>query len=290
MADFDIEQLRSFVVAIETGSLTAAAPLRCLSQSAISEQIRKLEQRANQTLLIRSKSGVLPTLAGEKLLAHARRILTLSEAAWQDLQGITVQGEMHLGITDYCKPDGLANILVHLSLKYPQLRLRTTVGRSADIENSWKNQDIDLAIVMRLCSEQSSSLSPHETLLGREAMLWAGNRISVEKPLPLVLLPEECSIHQLTIKTLKKARIPYFIQHIASSVKGIQSALEAGLGVSCLNYSSLPYSWRNTEHFPTLPQLPKAEFVLLNGKNRYNQFTESKLDLSDSIINNFSRF
>jgi len=285
---FDIEQLRSFITAVETGSLTAAAPLRYLSQSAISEQIRKLEQSADQTLLIRSKRGVSPTLAGKKLLSHARGIVALSEAAWHDLQHIPLQAEIHLGITDYCRPEQLATILAHLSITHPQIKLRTTVGKSANIEHAWKNEEIDIAIVMRLSHESSLALKPYETLLYREDMLWAGSQRSTDKPLPLVLLPEDCSIHQMAIKTLTQYHVPYFIQHIASGVKGIQSALDAGLGVTCINDSSLPRGFNSVGNFSTLPKLPVAEFILLNHHEKGGYLGEKRLDFSGAIKDIFS--
>ncbi|MFT4268248.1 MAG: LysR family transcriptional regulator, partial [Xenophilus sp.] len=74
MQDFDLAQLRTFVAVADAGSLTAAAPRVFLSQSAVSEQLRKLEERAGHPLLVRGKSGAVPTPAGERLLAHARRL------------------------------------------------------------------------------------------------------------------------------------------------------------------------------------------------------------------------
>jgi len=97
MHHFSLDQLKSFVAVAETGSLTAGAPLVFLSQSAVSEQLRKLEARAGQSLLVRSKSGVVPTAAGQRLLVHARRLLSLSEEAWRDLRGVALQGTLRLG-------------------------------------------------------------------------------------------------------------------------------------------------------------------------------------------------
>ena len=86
MQGFDLEQLRTLVAVVDAGSLTAAAPRVFLSQSSVSEQMRKLEERAGQSLLTRSKAGVSPTEAGARLLVHARRILALSDEAFRDLQ------------------------------------------------------------------------------------------------------------------------------------------------------------------------------------------------------------
>ena len=87
MQAFDLEQLRTLVAVVEAGSLTAAAPRVFLSQSAVSEQMRKLEERVGQALLTRSKAGVVPTPAGVRLVTHARKLLALSDEAFRDLRG-----------------------------------------------------------------------------------------------------------------------------------------------------------------------------------------------------------
>ena len=79
MHGFDLEHLRTLVMAVDAGSLSAAVPFRCLSQSALSEQLRKLEERAGQPLLIRSKTGVRPTAAGERLRLGA----TCTKCPWR---------------------------------------------------------------------------------------------------------------------------------------------------------------------------------------------------------------
>ena len=81
MQAFEIDQLRTFVHVVKCGSVTAGAPEVFLSQSAASEQLKKLEDRAGKLLLVRSKSGVQPTAAGLVLLAHAQRLLAMSDEA-----------------------------------------------------------------------------------------------------------------------------------------------------------------------------------------------------------------
>jgi len=93
MRPFDLDLLRSFTVAMESGSLSEAAPRLCRSQSALSEQLRKLEAFTGVTLLERGKKGVRPTPAGERLMVHARELLALSDRALEDVRGVTFAGE-----------------------------------------------------------------------------------------------------------------------------------------------------------------------------------------------------
>src|SRR6478736_6184744 len=91
MQPLDLEQLKTLVAVVDAGSLTAAAPVLFLSQSAVSEQMRKLEERCGHALLTRSKAGVAPTPAGLRLLGHARRLLAASAEALRVQHGETLR-------------------------------------------------------------------------------------------------------------------------------------------------------------------------------------------------------
>ncbi len=266
MNTFDLEHLQSFVTAVDAGSITAAAPLRCLSQSALSEQLRKLEIRTGQTLLYRAKSGVIPTLAGERLLTHARSLLEMAERAWQDLQGINLSGEVNIAMTDYCRPGIAIDAMAYLSRLYPDLRLRTRGGTSADISAAWQRGELDLAIVMRIAGENSLPVTAREKVLFREPLRWVeaakGIQQNISAPVSLALLPEGCTLHKEACRILKHHHRPFVIRHIASGVRGLQEAVTAGLGIGCLNLSSIHPSEMTFPANLALPDLPDVEFVL----------------------------
>ncbi|WP_269059212.1 LysR family transcriptional regulator [Paracidovorax cattleyae] len=150
MRPFNLEQLRTFVAVADAGSLAAGAPQVFLSQSAVSEQLRKLEQHAGQALLVRSKAGVVPTAAGLRLLAHARQLLALSESAWHDLRGARLEGVLRLGVTDYFRPAELAGLLARMQARHPGVRLQVTVQKSGDVEAGYAQGAFDVGIAMRL--------------------------------------------------------------------------------------------------------------------------------------------
>ena len=131
MRGFDLDQLRTFAAVADAGSLTAAAPRLHLSQSTVSEQVRKLEARAGVPLFVRSKRGVEPTPAGARLLQHARRIVALNEAAFDELRGQAIKGELRVAITDYYRTHEVAGLLARLGECYPQLSLHVSAMKSA---------------------------------------------------------------------------------------------------------------------------------------------------------------
>ena len=267
MHGFDLEQLRTFVAAIETGSLSAAAPRVFLSQSSVSEQMRKLEQRAGTRLLTRGKSGVAATAAGNRLLLHARQILALSDAALRDLRGEELRGELRLAVTDYFRPGDIPRLLRNLSEQYPRLRVNVTIGQSDRVESGYKAGEFDIGLVMRAVERAGAANAPRRVpLLRREPLLWVaaqGSRLHLQRPLPLVLLPSSCQLHRLALRLLDRCELPCVVAHSASGVAGLQGAIAAGLGVGCINESAVTEGMLRLGAREHLPALPQAEFRLL---------------------------
>ncbi|MBW8837014.1 MAG: LysR family transcriptional regulator, partial [Burkholderia sp.] len=148
---FDLTQLRTFVAVAESGSVSAGAERVFLSQSSVSEQLKKLEERVGQPLFVRSKQGVSATPAGSRLLEHARRIIAMSEAAFEDLQGRSLDGELRIAITDYYRPHDIARILKTFSEQHPRLKLHVTVLPSAVIDShAADDASFDIGLSLRL--------------------------------------------------------------------------------------------------------------------------------------------
>jgi DNA-binding transcriptional LysR family regulator len=277
MRGFDTDQLRTFVTVADSGSLSAAAPRLFLAQSSVSEQLRKLEERAGVPLLTRGRHGAQPTPAGQRLLAHARRILALNELALQELRGHALEGELRLAVTDYFRPGEIAGMLRGLRERYPYLRLHVTVMKSAAIDAAAEMDAFDIGLSMRLPGTRGPGA--RGTVLRREPLAWVAapaEADSLPATLPLVLLPDTCSLHQYVVQRLLRKRVPFEIAHSASGVAGLQLALAAGLGMSCLNASAIgpgvaPLDAATAARLG-LPRLPEAEFFLLPGRRRESAF------------------
>jgi DNA-binding transcriptional LysR family regulator len=264
MRGLDIEQLRTFTAICDYGGLSAAAPHLCLSTSAVSEQMAKLEQRLGQSLLTRGKTGATPTAHGRRLLRHARDLLALSEAAVRDLTEAPLEGEVCLALTDYFRPASVTELLQRLRLDYPGLRLNVMVAKSAWIEANEPSPEFDIGLSMRLAGTRASAAG-EATLLRRERLYWTGAERSAgrERPLPVLALPAGCALQAFTIRTLERHRVPYRLAHSASGVAGLQLAISAGLGVACLNDSSIGPGMVRLNAAAGLPALQEVEFHLL---------------------------
>ncbi|WP_321911806.1 MULTISPECIES: LysR family transcriptional regulator [unclassified Paraburkholderia] len=269
MRGFEFDQLKTFAAVANVGSLSAAVPLLHLSQSTISEQVRKLEVRAGVPLFVRSKRGVELTPAGTRLLEHARRLVALNEAAFDEVRGQAIKGELRVAITEYFRTNEVAGLLVRLRDCYPQLSLHVSAMKSADIEVAYAKRQIDLGVVMHLSSgpfRPAADDADTRWELMREPLHWVASPMLAEQlpqALPLVLLPGDCMMHQVAVRSLEENDLPYVLVHSASGVAGLQSMLAAGLGVGCLCASAIGEGLVRLGPKHRLPTLPDAVFSLM---------------------------
>jgi DNA-binding transcriptional LysR family regulator len=284
---FDLEQLRTLVAVADAGSLTAAAPRVFLSQSSVSEQVRKLEERAGQSLLTRSKAGVVPTEAGLRLLAYARRILAMSDEAFRDLHGETLQGELHLAVTDYFRPGDLTQLLARLGEGYPGVRLHVSILKSDAMRAAYAQGEFDVGLAMNIAGV-SAAAPRASAVIRRESLAWlgaAGMKVARGEPVRLLVLPDTCSLHQFTVALLRRRRVPYALAHVASGVAGLQSALAAGLGVACLNESAISEGVARLAAPHGLPALPRVAFAFLPGRRGETNFvTRAREMLATQLV------
>jgi DNA-binding transcriptional LysR family regulator len=259
----DIDQLRTFVAAVDGGSITASAACIRRSQSAASEQIRKLEETLSTPLLVRGKGGVKTTSAGERLLGHARRLLAMHDAVVDDMKGVLLDGDIHIAMTDYFRPHTVATLLKTLKIRHPRLRLRVSTRKSALIEEE-VGSAYDLGLSMRLVAPDVPR-SRDGVVLARETLSWVAAEDFEHDELesfPLLALPESCAMHRLATGLLEQSRVPFHVSHTTSGVGGLQSAVLAGLGIAALNASAIPAGACAYVKSTKLPPLPAAEFTL----------------------------
>jgi DNA-binding transcriptional LysR family regulator len=274
---FDLELLNTLAAVADAGSLSAAAARLYRSQSAVSEQIRKLEESCGLALFVRGKKGASLTPAGARLLEHARRLLDLNDRAYRDMQGLSLAGDLRLAITDYFRPADIAAVLKRLGDQYPSLRLHVSIRKSALIERDAGSGsgDFDLGLSMRVMDpelrwQNANAVGFSSVVFRREPLVWIAAP-SFARPtgqsLPLVALPDTCSLQRYMLARLDQAGVDYFIAHSASGVAGLQSALSAGLGVSCLNASAAPPDVVPVNAACRLPKMPDVEFSLVVPKS-----------------------
>lgn len=265
---FDLNLLNTLVVIAETGSLSAAAPRLCRSQSAVSEQVRKLEDMCGLSLLIRGKAGASLTPAGERLVGRARELLAMSDAAYRDMRDAQLAGDLRFAITDYFRPKALPGILRRVRDRFPRLHLHVSICKSAAIEEEVSTGEFDIGLSMTILEKGRTKKRDADQYISlrREPLMWVADKSFMapdNSVVPLVVLPDACSLHRFVVRTLEAHGVPYVIEHSASGVGGLHMAVAAGLGITCLNASAIPEGAVPLSGFPRLPTLPEVEFGLI---------------------------
>ncbi|MCW3478630.1 LysR substrate-binding domain-containing protein [Neisseriaceae bacterium JH1-16] len=223
--------LKSFVAVVESGSFTRAGERVHLSQSTVSQQLKRLEEQFGCELVDRNGRYVVATEEGERLLGYARRLLGLMEEAVEELREGHEQGEVRIGVPEDFASDPLTSALAAFVCAYPTIRLEVTSGLSNTLWQQFCAGDYDLVLV-----KQRPGYA-----LGRavwpEPLAWFDSRVSPTRerdPLPLVVFPAGGLYRDEMIHSLDSAGRRWRISYCSASLASIRSAVAAGLGVSAL--------------------------------------------------------
>ena len=267
MPRFDLEQLYSFVAVVDNGSITAATRTLCRSPSAISVQLKNLETTCRAVLLTRTKRGMSLTPAGETLLPLAREILNLNDWTMAQMNGTSLRGRLRVAITDYFMPQSIAPMLKQLNKTFPELKLEVSVMSSSKIIEVLPDSRFDICIYFRF-SDEVPFRPDQEIILRTEQVFWVAHQDVIHTStelLPLLTLPPECKLQSRAITLLERGNVGYHIVHSASSVTGLLSAIQAGLGIGCLNESIITPDMYRLGKALTLPSLPSMQLCLYCG-------------------------
>ncbi len=233
--NLEIDLLRTFVAVADTGGFTAAAELVARTQSAVSLQIKRLEEIVGQRVFERTSRSLALTPAGETLLEYARRILDLNDESVRRIAGPPVTGVIRLGITEYFVPTELPRILARFAAAYPGVQLEVRMGLSRELRQARGAGALD-AVIVRLAPAE------RDKAIWSEAQVWVcreGMEPARGEPVPLALLPAPCVLREHAIASMTRLRRPWKLAFTGSSMASVQAAVAAGLGISIVPLSSV---------------------------------------------------
>lgn len=291
MEKLDLEILHTFVVIIEMGSYTKASNILFKSQSAISEQIQKLEVFCDAQLLHRGRYGAKPTAIGEKMYKHAKKILSLNDNIIADIRNHDLVYELTLSITDYFMPATIASVLRGLRDQCQNIQFNVSIQSSSKMLLEHTLEQYDIALFIHLNGQRLPD-NDNFMVVGHEPLCWAGSKdlsITGSAPLPIITLPKGCLLQKLAIDKLENNKISYNLSHYASSVIGMQSAIEAQLGIGCLNRSSMSKKFIDYTDILKLPALPDIDYIMYY-KSEKNPFINTIKGLVERVTSNDNAF
>ncbi|WP_447044627.1 LysR substrate-binding domain-containing protein [Vreelandella sp. H-I2] len=227
----DSEVLRTFVMIAESGSFTRAAQQLFRTPSALSMQIKRLEETLGQTLFVREARYVRLTAEGEMLLGYGRRLLKLNAEAVTQFLAPTLEGRVGLGITDDVVGRILPTVLTQFARSHPAVQVDVVVGRSIDLLARLDEGELDLALVM---SGEPGQAARGEVVRS-EPLVWAGREdgVAVQRtPLPVTLAQQGCAWRRIALHALDSAGVNYRIAYSCDHCAGQEAAMLADLAVS----------------------------------------------------------
>lgn len=264
--DFAPELLRALVAVAEAGGFTRAAERLHLTQSAVSHQIRRLEEQVGTPLFIRTTRKLALTEDGEEFLRHARQILQAHAALSQRFQASTLAGAIRFGVPENFLGDELPHLLSRFARAFPAVRLEASVSLCQDFSARIESGELDLAVAMRRAGETGG------TVLRRSRYVWAAAEDFTVPPgssLPLALSNPPCLCRTVAIEALAGSGVEWHIGFTSANLHGLRAAMLAGLGASIIAHDELEPGMKVLAPSYGLPPLPDLEFALIwsaNGK------------------------
>lgn len=262
----DLGLLKTFITVAETQSFTRSAALIGRSQSAVTQQIHKLEESLGGALLVRGKRSVTLTPRGERLLGFGRKLLLLHEQMLTDMREGETTGEVRFGSPEDFATHYLPGILKRFTETHPRITLAVNCELTLTLIEAFARGEYDLIIL----KQEPGSLYPGAQPLWREPLVWAGLpdcfaglQSKTTDTVPLVLSPAPCVYRQRTLEALAGAQIPWRLTYTSPSLAGAIAAVRAGLGLTVLPRKIVPDDLRAVARNAVLPQLNDTQICLL---------------------------
>lgn len=269
--NLDLDLLRTFVAVADLNTFAAAAAAVCRTQSAVSQQMQRLEQLVGKELFARHGRNKLLTEHGIQLLGYARKILRFNDEACTSLMFSSLQGVLTIGASDESADTILPYLLNRISSVYPKLALDVRVKRNPFMVEMLNQQEVDL-VVTTACPTHFDSM-----VLRTSPTLWycaADYILQKGEPVPLVLLDEPSASRDAILESLNAAKLPWRIAYVASTLPAVRAAVKAGLGITARPVEMMSPDLRVLGTSDGLPVMPETQYLLCRNANGQNDLAQ----------------
>jgi DNA-binding transcriptional LysR family regulator len=251
--NIDTSLLRAFVAVAETGGMTSAARLVNLTQAAVSQQVKRLEDTLGRQLFERDRRGLRLTSSGERLLGRAQRLLALNDEVWALMTAPDFTGEVRLGVPHDIVAPYMPPVLKSFDQAWPGVRVSLVCSTTPKLLRALERREIDLT----LTTERDGA--PHGGTLLLDPLVWAGARHGhayQRDPLPVSIGDEDCAFRPVVIKVLNDAGRDWRPVCEVSNMEPLCATVEADLAVVALLASTVPDALAVLAAGAGLPPLP----------------------------------
>ncbi|RQR98998.1 MULTISPECIES: LysR substrate-binding domain-containing protein [unclassified Burkholderia] len=258
MKKLDLDVLAMVVAVTESGSFAQGAQAVHRSPSAVSMQIKALEDALGKPLFIRDTRNVTATDDGRMLAEYGRRMLALRDEAWASVVRPEIRGRVTIGVPDDYISSLLPQVLGKFAAMHPRVEVRVIGQPSSALVPMLKDNTIDLACLTRIKGVTGE-------LVRREPIVWTGSakrNVWEERPLPVALFTHGSMARDHALKALNRQKIPFRMSYESPSFLGLLSMVEAGLAIAPLARCSIPAHLVRLSQNEGLPPLDAVEVVL----------------------------
>ena len=256
-----LNALRAFEASARHQNLTRAAEELHVTQTAVSQHIRKLELAAGRNLVTRDTRSVALTANGEAMLGFARTILAAQDQAQSYFTGSAMRGRLRFGSADDLALTQLPGILRDFRQRYPQINLELTVSQSPTLLRRLAAGALDLVFI------KQDPGSTEGRLVRRDRMVWLGHRsmtLDRDAPVPLIAYQAPSLSRMYAIRSLESVGRMWRITCNVKEVNGVLAAVRAGIGIAVFPQSLIPPDLAQVSANYELPELGDVDFSLLD--------------------------
>jgi DNA-binding transcriptional LysR family regulator len=271
---FDLGTLRSFVTIAEAGSMTRAAARLFLTQSAISMQIKRLENSLGFSVFERSPQGMVTTTEGEQLLGFAHQMLALNDEAVGRLTSPDYEGVVRFGVPGDIVYPQIPRVLKEFSRDFPRVQIQFTTLGTFNLLREFDDGKHDIVLTTEQTPRDGGEI------IVTHPLVWIGaedGHAWKKRPLPLGFA-RHCAFRAGVVGALDAAGIAWLDQVHSERESAIDAMVAADFCVSArLRMSSIPDA-RAIDHGGQLPELPDYSIALYCGEKRANPIVQTLAD------------
>jgi DNA-binding transcriptional LysR family regulator len=234
--NLDLDLIRTFVAVADSGSMTVAANLLHMTQGAVSQQVKRLEDVLDCLLFVRRARKLELSQQGEQFLAKARQLLRLNDEIWADMTAQDLRGSLRVGVPyDLVTP--LAPAMKAFSEAHPHVEISLVCAASPELNEAVNSGRVDVSLVEYVASGAEGEVVRVEPLVwvkGRDSDAWQ------KRPLPLSMVDERCAFRPVVLGALADEGIAWRTVFESGNIEATAATVRAGLAITAWLESTVP--------------------------------------------------
>ncbi|RVD55523.1 LysR family transcriptional regulator, partial [Mesorhizobium sp. M7A.F.Ca.ET.027.03.2.1] len=251
--NLDMALIRTFITVADKASMTAAANALHLTQGAVSQQVKRLEEALGSSLFTRDRRGLRLTRAGEQLFGRGKRLLALNDEIWAEMAGTSVAGQVRLGVPYDLVGTLLAPVLKTYAETYPQIEISLVCASSPELTAALAAGTIDLAVI-----EERVGPSAGECL-AIDRLVWVGAKGGIaraKRPLPVSIVADTCAFRPAVLAALGEHGLEWRTVFENGNIDATTATVRSDLAVTTWLASTVPADLDILPSESGLPPLP----------------------------------